>query len=345
MLAGFLARCVFPGALKMDVWALPAAAPVLAQAGIAVRQFPEFVRQSELERHWTERPARALVTATSHYEPFESTLWRIARERACPSLALLDSWSNLPRRFAQARPDYLGAIDERQASELMQLGFLKSQILTVGHLWLGALRSNNGVRAAVPRTPKGVTRVLFVSERIAGDVAGGQNEPYGFDEFDSFRVLHRAANSAARAGTRVSLTVKFHPYEEPAPFLQRARSLTQIIGVDLRYVSGGDDPYPWVLWSDLVVGIGSTLLLEAMLLGKPVISVQPGLRREDTFAASRMGLAQTITDPREAEDRLARLIQNKHERSATRALHKPFRKEISANGVPIWHWIRANVGA
>jgi len=67
--------------------------------------------------------------------------------------------------------------------------------------------------------------------------------------------------TAMRAGLTVCLAIKFHPYEDPKSFLERLCHLERPPGLMIREVSGSEKPYPWVLWSDLVTGIGSMLLL------------------------------------------------------------------------------------
>ena len=96
----------------------------------------------------------------------------------------------------------------------------------------------------------------------------------------------RPALHVASATHPVTLAVKFHPYEEPAGFLRRRADLPVGEGLRLRTVEASAKPHPWVVWADLVVGVSSMLLLEAIVLGRPVVSVQPGLTREDTFIAS-----------------------------------------------------------
>jgi glycosyltransferase involved in cell wall biosynthesis len=84
------------------------------------------------------------------------------------------------------------------------------------------------------------------------------------------------------------------------------------------------------------------LLLEAMVLGKPVVSVQPGLIREDTFIASRLGFAHALTDPAQGEKELIRLLTNPALRQTEAARHQAFFGKIPEDPVGrILKWIRA----
>jgi hypothetical protein len=332
MLAAFLAR--HGARVPFDVWALPRATPVFARAGFAPRGFAEAFDPAVLRAAWQASPARFLVTGTSHYEAFEPLLWGLARDTGAESLAVIDGWSNLPLRFAAGRPDFVGAVDLGQIEELVALGFRRERTLLTGHPWLSLLIAERSRLLA--ETPPAVTgpgvNLLFASEALAGDVAKRVNVPYGFDEFDAFALLHRAARQVVQAGRRVNLAVKFHPYEEPAAFLTRLGGLPLMDGLTVLPLEPTVKPHPWVLWADLVVGITSVLLLEAIVLGRPVISVQPGLAREDTFIASHRGFAEVLTDPEGAVGRLAELIGSGEGRQAVRERNAGFLATLPGDG-------------
>ena len=348
VLAAVLRCRGFQGGLDLDVWALPRAEQILRREGIVCRTFPGDATPDSLARAWRESPGRVLVTGTSHYAPFEAVLWRLARADGGASIALLDHWSNLAARFQHGRPDFVGAIDEAQAEELRALGFPPAALLVVGHPWLKHLRGRGAaIRPAGPLTPDArAVRVLFVSERLAGDVADGVNAPFGFDEHDAFQVVYDAGLDAARRGTTVHLAVKLHPYEDRDSFRAQLDRLARPPGLVARIVDASDDPHAWVMWADLVVGMTSSLLLEAMVLDRPVVSVQPGLRREDAFVPSSRGHARTLTDPREAQATLARLMESAQARAETMERHRGFVR--AATGRPrasVGGWVAAQMSA
>src|SRR5580692_8440183 len=109
--------------LTIDGWILPRAERLKAAIPERITMFHESPSLELLEEEWRRCPADVLVTGTSHYAPFEQTLWNIARKRRVPSLGVLDQWMNLAPRFSLAKPDYVTALDTRQRSELIALGF------------------------------------------------------------------------------------------------------------------------------------------------------------------------------------------------------------------------------
>jgi len=256
----------------------------------------------------------------------------------------MDQWCNLRVRFRHGWPDYVGAIDAAQSDALARLGFAGENVLVVGHPWLAELVESRAAHTATPKTPRDrdAVCVLFVSENIAEDVANGRNAPFGFDEIDSFDVLYRAASAAAELGTKVSVAVKCHAYEDPARFRKYLEGLTPPPLMRVASVPPGGNPRAWVLWSDLIVGISSMLLLEAMVLDRPVISVQPGLQRENTFQAGVNGYARTLTDPAEAVSVMTQMIRDPEERRVALDGHRKFTDTLERDCVePVLRWIRS----
>lgn len=311
--------------ITLDAWTLPRADRLRAALPDRSVVFDDPPDPEVLERAWARTPADALVTGTSHYAPFEPVLWAIAASRGVTSLAVLDQWMNVAPRFAQGRPDYVGALDAAQRDELASLGFPPSRIVEIGHPWLSQLAASPAVASVTADD----VRVLFVSEPIRSDVEQGVNEPFGFDEFDAFAVVHAAAVTAAADGQRVSLAVRCHPYEDAEAFGRHVHRLPGASGLEVSIQDRSTPALDAVRRADLVTGVSSMMLLEAMVLGRAVVSVQPGLSREETFVASARGSARTLTDAREAREVLAALMCSGSARDAERARHAPFLRETA----------------
>lgn len=331
---------------ELDVWGCPKAAEVFRREGLDVRRLDDPPAYAQLERLWEESPASLLLTGTSHYAPLEPYLWEIARKRGVPSLALLDGWSNLERRFEGGRPDHVAALDAGQVAELEALGFDPERILVAGHAWLRHIGQRRASGLAEERCAERSAdlQVLFASEPIAADVRGGFNADFGFDEWDAFHYLWRACERVAGPERRIEIALKFHPYEDPEG--SRARFSRRLAGLRSAHLTATLLPptaeaHPWVLWSDLVCGIGSILLLEAIALGRPVVSIQPGCLREDTFVASRRGYAIRLLRD-EQMTQLVELLASPERRAEELRRNRSFLETVPRDPEErILAWIRA----
>lgn len=290
-----------------DLWTLPKALSVFKRLNItcSMKNFSDSFSEIEIRNAWKEDPATLLVTGTSHYSAFESIFWDLARAQGGSSLALLDSWYNLEPRFRHSKPDYVGAIDKKQMEELEAIGFAKSQIIWSGHPYLSMLMKNKAQlqqNADIAENDSDAFKVLYVSESITKDVKSGSNAAYGFNEFEVFDLILEAATILAKKNQRISIMIKLHPYEDPTEFERKIANIPLLPGVEIHIGSSTSDPLDLVLWSDMVIGISSMLLIEASVLGKPILSLQPNLIREDTFILTsreyipRLNTKKTILD-------------------------------------------------
>ena len=333
LLAGLLCEPRLTVDWECDLWVTSNVVSYFDQAGLPVRIFERPPSFPEMSAEWCASPVDALVTGTSHYEPFDDLLWRAARVTGTPTLAAIDYWSNLARRFPTIRPDSIGVIDPAQEADARKIGF--EDVVITGHPSLVA------IQPVPPRSAGNAVSVLFVSERIAADVAEGVNDSYGFDETDSFRLVMEAAESAAAAGQPVELTVKFHPYNDADAFCDAVGAGGLSDRVNLTWVEGRQPIAPLIKASDIIVGISSVALVEASLMGRVVISVQPGLTREDMFVPGQRGFADTLIEPVQAVTRLSDLMCNPATREAARKKLSDFRSPLSSPAdAPIQSWLK-----
>lgn len=311
-------------AVSGDIWITGNIAGYFDGTGFPVRIFDHLPGRADLAAEWDRDPADAVITGTSHYEPFDELFWEIGRERGIPSLAVVDYWSNLGPRFSRGRPGTVGVIDDGQRREAEELGLTPA--IVTGHPALAA------ITAAPARTPDGRVRILFVSERIADDVAEGVNDDYGFTETDSCRLVLDAARQAADAGHRTEITIKLHPYNDEQRFLTALGPLPQNDRMNVTIVTGRQPIQPLIEANDIVTGMASVAMVEAALVGRPVLSVQPGLKRENMFIPGIRGYADTALDGESAVSSLVELIGNADARSAAIERLAPFRENIAGSG-------------
>lgn len=316
-------------------WATPAASPALEAAGLNVDRFEAVVVVSDVERRWaTSEQPRAVLTGTSLDGTLEAALWRLAAQAGVPALAWIDQWMNLERRFQHGRPAWVAVIDESQRQALITLGFDEQRIILGGHPHLDVMR----VRpvAAPARNPQDATQtVLFVSESYSEDYRLGRLSPLGYDEHEVFEIVTRAVVAAAQAQPHrhIDLVVKFHPLEgEPRRFIDVIESRDWPKNVRVRWLPGPASGREAAAQADLVIGMSSMLLLEALLMERPVISLTPVIKDEDPFIASRVGAAFVAHDPEAGFDLVRRALVEPGFRAAALERQKRFLDAMPANG-------------
>jgi hypothetical protein len=123
---------------------------------------------------------------------------------------------------------------------------------------------------------QGKILIIFVSEPVAQDQGASPAAPYyrGYTEKDVLQLFCRHLQSLA---DRIEIALLPHPRQNREALCglwQHCRGALQ------GRVATGISSREAVWLADGVAGMASILLYEAWLLGKPVISLQPGLRQD-----------------------------------------------------------------
>lgn len=231
------------------------------------------------------RPEIVLV-GTSVGFTVEKRLTIRANARIVPSIAVLDFWSNYSLRFSKDKKDFaylptvVCVMDERARDEMVAEGFAPKRIAVTGnphfdHFADGITRANEDSK-----------EILFISQPLS---EMRNFTDYGFDEFD-------AASDIAEAMQRVHglhLNIRLHPKED-------VHKYDKYLGEN---VSIADAALPAAISrAGLIIGIFSSVLIQAAAAGKYVISYEPGLIVEDPLATNRLGITKKVAAKADLEE-------------------------------------------
>ena len=255
-----------------------------------------------------EHSPNLIVVATSLLPGLELALIRDARARGIPCVAVLDSWTNYRARFLAPEereltplglPDIITTIDDFSARELASLGFSPHSIRVTGQPafdeiveWAGsahAVTQREELRSDLSIGPL-QKLVVFFSQPIRG-MYGEVGAPgyRGYDEYDALEILLETIGARR---PEVHVVIKPHPKEESGKFESLLDKASPAVQMVTSYSANG-----LIAASDVVVGMTSVTLAQAMLIGRPTISLQPHLWVDDALVLGRMGALEPVTDP------------------------------------------------
>jgi UDP-N-acetylglucosamine 2-epimerase len=147
--------------------------------------------------------------------------------------------------------------------------------------------------------------VTFVSEPLSSDY-GDDGAFWGFTEktiFSSFlATLERCVERSTKG---IHLVVKQHPREVSGNLDDL---LERELGSFTVTIDRSSDPMELIHASDLVCGMSSMMLIEAAIIGKPVLSMMMGLKRENPFVLDRRGIIRSARTDEEVEKLLYRAL-------------------------------------
>ncbi len=270
-----------------------------------------------------------LITATGSDDFAEKLLWQAAERLAIPSFAILDHWFNYGIRFSPYKlveqelyeqdkrhpflPSRILVMDDEVRAAMIQEGFAPERILVSGQPHFDSLRQQAKRFAAEDnrqyRSRLGIAEtdflLCFISENITEPDKGDDLGQYywGYTERSVFSELMDALQTtAAGSGRKVHVVVKPHPNETFDAYSDLIAAKTG--GLVSASIDKAVHPVKLCQAVDLVCGMSSMVLVEAVILGLPVLSVQIGLRRDNPFILDKKGVVRSILQRRELQDRM-----------------------------------------
>ncbi len=298
------------GALGAVV-AAPSAWSILERSGIAFSPYSAADGPAAVASIFEgEQPTLVLTTTSWGDDRLEPGVIAAARDRAIPTVALVDFWSNYRRRFETpaglSLPTWIAVPDESARAGAIADGLPEGRLVVTGNPHYETLiqryqRFDRDERLAFRErvgVPRQATLALFASQPIRALYG----RSLGYDEAEVLVLVRDAMEQVAEwLGHPVILAVRAHPRETQTSFPSPTSKVALRSAV-------GDDGLAWALASDLVIGMSSALLLQAALLGSRVVSVQPNLDGPDALPSNKLGLSDPVYQPDQVASVLYRAL-------------------------------------
>lgn len=243
---------------------------IFAHTGIAGVQITERTLERELMKRIRRFRPDIIVTGTSVRSYAEHVLWRVAGSLNVPSLALVDGWTRIGERFRSRRgrraaPDRYGVVDSHTKRTLVRTcKVAPARIDVIGHPHLEK-SSADLILARMTRSKSDCLTLGFFSTPAEDAEAGP-----GID-------AARSVLPHLHAYAPMQVFFKPHPREELGPWRQwiqenHAREESRCVRLTL---VDGQSTHDILASVDLVVGLPTTVLIEAALAGIPAMVIEP----------------------------------------------------------------------
>lgn len=251
----------------------------------------------ELSEHLGRHYAACLF-GTSVADVLPLQVARKAQSAGVPVIAVLDNWMSYRTRLEtdgmpMLEPDAYAVMDELARAEAIADGVPARCLVVVGHPGLASLaaefddfRRQSGAGAAGTRW-----LVVFISEPAEIDQGADASRPE-FRGYTEKTVLTLLSTCLQPYHDRVEVGLVAHPRENARDLADHWDRCRGKLDGGLLPVRRGRDA---VFRADAVCGMTSLLLLEALLLGKRVLSLQPGLRLRQLEFLQKKGLRLFVT--------------------------------------------------
>lgn len=293
------------------------------------------IEKGEISRFLQEKKPDFIITGTSADDYTEKFLWSEGKKLGIPSFAILDQWVNYGIRFSKYGvseiekywkdktfpylPTRIMVMDS-YAKECMKQEGISEEIITVS----GQPYFDQFLKDMAQITDKTVERckeqwnarkdeivMVFASEPISKtyQIEEGEDGVWGYTEKTIFQGFCNTLEKVARQKKQhVRVMVRPHPKEDRVWW---EKQLT-----DAEYVSYGldstKDSKVTIQAADVICGMSSMFLIESAMCQKPILSIQIGLKQENSFILEKKGVLQSILEESVLEEALGKVLERQY---------------------------------
>lgn len=262
-----------------------------------------------------------LLTGTSFGFSAEDVFVEEARKRRIKSVAIFDSWVNFSVRFIDPSdkkhlrflPDYICVSDDLVRKGMEREGIPLQRIVVTGNPYFDTLlKESEGfdpfyrdrflANYGLSRRAKIIT---FFSQGL-NRTFGNDSLPKGFlgyTQFDALQLLLSALKNKSACKDELILLIRPHPKEESAAYKEFE---SQEDGLRVM-VSSKENPRDILFISEIIAGMFSILLIEAYILGKKILSIQPSVSSDTPFLLEKLNLLKPLRNSSEILEEMRRL--------------------------------------
>ena len=276
-------------------------------------------RRTPLEILDFHKPHLVVVGTSADKQAFSLSLTHAAQEAGLPTLGLVDMACNSHNRFRGGGDDPLGYVpdqlivpDQATKDAYIQIGFPAKKISLLGHPAYDRAyqyRQNNSVEPKQNSDRK--KRILFLAEGwdLFDEKLSYRSKDYtlegrGGDNWRTAIVLEELLDALiALPELNAEVVVRPHPKMSASDFDRFAREIT---------IEEGGDPLEAVSKADAVIGMTSMLLIEAAIVGRPVLSILPRAIEKSWLGPLKTGHILSVSNREDLRRALQELISGQN---------------------------------
>lgn len=292
-----------------------------------MKEVPE-ITEVEIDNFIIKHDPDFIITGTSAEDFCEKYIWKSAEKFKILSFGILDHWVLYGIRFSKYNiseiseyefmkeliymPTKVLVTDEYAKDGAIKDGILENKILVSGNPYFDYLLEKKEEIEKYVNKNQNEINILFVSQPLSAlyNEDYVSNYYWGYNERTIFMTtISIIGKIAKKYNKRIKMIIKLHPKEEKNNFEDIILS-NHYNNISFE-VDRNTDGIELVLSSDIVMGISSMLLVEAVILGWPAMSIQIGLKRNNPFILDRINIVKSILNEESLYDDFHDFIINK----------------------------------
>lgn len=243
----------------------------------------------------------------------EKLLWKWAERKNVPSIAVSDQWQNYARRFSgideneylKYMPDIIAIQDEMARHEMLMEGLPENRLRITGQPALEAFSKQvsavKGKRSGVSLRghKEGAVVITFFSQPVFdyfGDALGYTEKMVLEDILSVIPMLEE------KWDRKIEFICKLHPKD------RKQDLLPENCGLAINFVSNEYSNAELIAGSDMVIGMGSIMMVHSVVAGVPTVCYEPNKKSDvNTCFPVKVNAIPCITEKKELFNILNRL--------------------------------------
>ncbi|MDP4176909.1 MAG: hypothetical protein Q8900_01035 [Bacillota bacterium] len=278
-----------------------------------------------------------IITGTSADDFTEKYLWKASEKLNIPCFAILDQWMSYGIRFSEFTlaqieeynfkkthsylPTKILVMDEYAKQQMMKEGIEDYKIEVTGQPYFDYLINKNNLICSddILKYKKNIGCVdsdiiiTFATEAITKtyDEDDKAQDHIGYTDKTILYEIYECINKiSSECNKRIIIIIRLHPKDEInnySDFISKVGNKNLQVLLDKN-----TDAMIAINASDIICGMSSMFLIEAAIIGKPIISVQIGLKGKNPFFLNQTGQLQTVLTKSKLENVLNDFIVNQY---------------------------------
>ena len=230
-----------------------------------------------------------LIFSSASFKKIEADSLVYSRKKKVNGIQFFDSWYNYYKRLVKKDNQILAqkvcVIDNNAFDEAVLEGIEKEKLVIVGHPYFEKIKKKK-------ITKKITNNLMFINQPIS---KYKEMRFLNYDEKDVWKIVFEAIKNVRSKYKNFYFAM--HPQENRIPLKKKI-----IKDLNITLLRNGQEGMEK---SDIILGIFSSLMFDAFLKNKNVVSVQPRFKTKNLCILSKGSYIKLISDQKELENYLS----------------------------------------
>lgn len=231
-----------------------------------------------------------ILTGTSRGFSIEKKIINIAKKLSKISLSVVDCRGNYQERFGKKLeflPDYVLALDQNMKEDIERQGVLKSRIIVAGNPRFDKFLN-------IKKSKESKNLIVFYSQPFS---------EIRYNRLNEIEIFKDVVEVIEKKYPDKKIIVKLHPAEKKYKKFNKTIKNTKLNIIIEKKL----DPDILSKKAELIIGMNSVVLFDAVLMGKRVLSYCPGGRKQENSIKDFLEKENFVCDKSEFSQKLEKI--------------------------------------